>query len=194
MGKYWLMIGFNFTITNALELYTRMFANFPAFPMLAITALIFIIVITLNLDNNNTHFLYYGLNIILIGIICWTHGMNILNNIDSFWGVNLFKNVYFYLANMVLALLLISLILRNRKLDKGIKYITIVFYYLILVNLLLMLYMSNYLQNIMVLVVSNTYPMIYFGNMIAFVMYIALILYWLFFKKKIKKHRLGNHL
>ncbi len=194
MGKYWLMIGFNFTITNALELYTRMFANFPAFPMLAITALIFIIVITLNLDNNNTHFLYYGLNIILIGIICWTHGMNILNNIDSFWGVNLFKNVYFYLANMVLALLLISLILRNRKFDKGIKYITIVFYYLILVNLLLMLYISNYLQNIMVLVVSNTYPMIYFGNMIAFVMYIALILYWLFFKKKIKKHRLGNHL
>lgn len=188
------MISFNFTVANALDLYTRMFANFPAFPILAITALVFVIVIAFNLENKSTHFLFYGLNIILIGIICWTHGMNILNNIDSFWGVNLFKNVYFYLANMVLALILITIILRNNKLDKGIKYITIVFYYLILVNLLLMLYMSNYLQNIMLLVVSNTYPMIYFGNIVAFVMYAVLIIYWLFFMKKVKKHRLGNHL
>lgn len=188
------MINFNFTITNALELYTRMFVNFPAFPILAITALIFILVITFNLDNKNTHFLFYGLNIILIGIIVWTHGVNILNNIDTFFGANLFKNVYLYLTNMVLALIFISIILHNSKLNKNIKYIIIIFYYLILVNLLLMLYMSNYLQNIMILVISNTYPMIYFGNITAFTMYIVLIIYWLFFKKKVKKHRLGNHL
>lgn len=57
-GEYCLMISFNFTIANALDLYTKMFANFPAFPILAITTLVFIIVIAFNLENKSTHFYF----------------------------------------------------------------------------------------------------------------------------------------
>lgn len=184
----------NYSLTNALDLYMKMTTSFSTFFVFAVVCLIFVGIITFNLKTKNTNFLFLALNIILIGIILWTHGINIINNIDSFFTVNLYKNVYFYLANMVLSLIIISKILSSNRSSISIKYIVCLFYYLLLTNLLFMLYISNYLKNIMLLVVGNTYPMVYFGNMIAFLMYIVLIVYHFFYTKKIKKHRFGAHL
>ncbi len=184
----------NYSISNALELYTKMANNFSTFSIFAIVCLIFITIILINIDNKNTNFLYYALNLILIGIIIWTHGLNIINNLDSFLNINLYKNIYFYLANMVLSLIIITKVLSSNRNPKELKYIICFFYYLLLTNLLFMLYISNYLKNIMLFVIGNTYPMVYFGNILAFIMYIMLIAYLLFFSKKVKKHRFGAHL
>ena len=56
-----------------------------------------------------------------------------------------------------------------------------------------MIYISNYLQNVMIYVVGNTYPMVYFGNIISFILYGIILLYWIIFMKKKKIHRMENH-
>ena len=184
----------NYSIANAIELYTKMANNYTTFAVFALVCLIFVGILVFNVENKNTYFLFYALNLILVGIILWTHGINIVNNIDSFLTVNLYKNVYFYLANTVLSLIIITRVLSSNRKPKSLKYLIFLFYYLILTNLLFMLYISNYLQNIMLLVIGNTYPMVYFGNILSFIMYIILIIYLLFFSKKVKKHRFGAHL
>lgn len=188
------MINMEFTTLQALTTYIEMFSNFKYFPILALAALVFVIAVALNLKSNNSRILFLGLNIILAIIICFTHGINIINNIDTFFETNILKNVYFYLANMVICLIIISSSLKSKRIELSCKYLICVLYYFLLLNLIHMLYVSNYLKNIMLLVMPNTYPMVYFGNIVAFLIYALLILYWLFFMGKKKKHRLGNHL
>ena len=185
---------FNFTIGDAFRLYADMLINVKSFPIFAIAALVFVILIALNIENKNANFLYYLLNSILVGVIIYKYGKNIIDNLNSFIQLDIYRNIYFFLANTVVSLILITLILRNNRRPKQYKYFILVAYYLILVNSLFMLAMSHYLEYEHLMVLVNTYPMILFGNIASTVLYIIIIVYWLFFAKKIKKHRLGNHL
>jgi hypothetical protein len=184
----------NFTMKDAINLYARMITHIEALPFIALIAIIFVVIVTINLDNKNMRFLYLGMNLLLIVYIIFRFGMGILNHVDSFFSLTFMKNVYFYLANMVFALILICSIYRSARFEKSIKYMVSVFYLVILINLFIMLFMSDALSNNMVLILGNTYPMIYFGNIAAALMYGLLILYWLFVLPKRKKHRLGNHI
>ena len=95
---------------------------------------------------------------------------------------------------MIFALFLICGIYRSSRFEKSIKYITSFFYTVILINLFIMLFMSDALHNEMLLILGNTYPMIYFGNIAAMIMYGLLLLYWLFVIPKRRKRRMGNHI
>ena len=120
--------------------------------------------------------------------------MGILDHIDSFFSLTVLKNVYFYLANMIVALTLISGVYRSERFEKSIKYMVSVFYLVILINLYIMLFMSDALNHSMILILGNTYPMIFFGNIAACLMYLLLFAYWLFVLPKKKKRRMGNHI
>lgn len=188
------MTSINFTIKEALSWYLTMMGDGVAFTCFAIVSLIFTALITLNADNKNANFLVIGLHALIIGIICWFNGRNIVNNLDLLFKGNLFKNIYLYLVNMIVSLILIAHIYTSKNIPKGFKYVVLTLYFFLLLNLLFSIYMSNYLQNVMLLLLVNIYPMVLVGNILAFILYALYIIYILFYSKKKKKHRLGNHL
>ena len=184
----------NFTIGEAFRFYADMLVNVKSFPIFAIAALVFVILIALNIENKNANFLYYLLNSVLIGVIVYKYGYDIIKHLDSFISLDIYRNIYFFLANTIVSLVLITSILRNKRRPKEYKYCVLIGYYLILVNLIFMLAMSHYLEYEHLMVLVNTYPMIFFGNIASTILYAIIIIYWFFFAKKQKKHRLGNHL
>lgn len=188
------MTSVNYSLGNALNRYFELSKDFGSFLIFAVVCLIFVTLVIVNIDNKKADFIFYGLNITLIGIIIYTYGLKILDNIDSFINLDLYKNIYFYLTNMIISLLLISRVYSSKRIEKVFKRIVMIFYYLTIVNLLFMIYISNYLQNVMIYVVGNTYPMVYFGNIISFILYGIIGLYWFIFMKRKKVHRMGNHL
>lgn len=183
----------NYSLGKALTRYFELSKDFESFFIFAFVCLIFVVLIIVNIDNKKADSIFYGLNIVLIGIIIFTYGLKILDNLDSFFNFNLYKNIYFYITNMILSILVISWVYSCKRIEKVFKRIVIIFYYLTIVNLLFMIYISNYLQNVMIYVVGNTYPMVYFGNIISFILYGIILLYWIIFMKKKKIHRMENH-
>lgn len=184
----------NYNILDALKLYADMFINVKSFPIFAIAALLLVLVIGLNINNKNANFLYYIFNTIVIGVIVYKFGSNILDKIPTFFKADFYKNIYLYLTNIVISLILITSILKNKRRPNKYKYVILIFYYFILVNSLFMLSMAHYLNYDFLMVLVNTYPMVLIGNVASFGLYITIIVYWLFFSKKIKKHRFGSHL
>ena len=184
----------DYTFTDALGSYVTMASSYKTFPIFAIAGLVFVLLIAFNIENKNANFIFYGLNIILLGIIAYSNGMDILNNIDILLDGNIFKNMYFYLLNAFVALIVVSKIYSSKRVSSTYKYIVMVLYYLLIVNLFFMIYVSNYFKNIKLLVIGNVYPMVYFGNIVCFIIYGSIILNWLVIMPKKKKHRLGNHL
>ena len=184
----------NFTVSDAIKLYTRMITHIEALPFIALIAIIFAIIVAVNVDNKNMRFLHYGMNLLLIIYIIVKFGLGIVDHMDSFFSTKVLGNVYFYLANMIFALFLISGTFRSARIEKSVKYVVSVLYAIILINLFIMLFMSDALYHNVTLILGNTYPMIFFGNIAAVLMYVLLGLYWLFVLPKRKKHRLGNHI
>ena len=147
------------------------YVNFS--PLVALALLLFVIMIMININNRNMYFIFTGLNIIIILFIIWNHGINIIDNIDSFWNANIFKNIYFYLTNMIVSLLVVTSILQSKQYDNSVKYIVMVLYYFLLVDIVTMLFTSDALKKIVLIII---------------------LIYILCFKKKVSKHRLGDHL
>ena len=64
------MTSINFTFTDAISLYTKMFSNISAFTLIALAFVIFTIILMVNIDNSRMHFIFSALNILLIGYVC----------------------------------------------------------------------------------------------------------------------------
>ena len=184
----------NYSIVDALRLYADMFVNVKSFPIFAVVALLLVIIIGLNINSKNANFLYIIFNTVVIGIIVYKFGKDIIDKIPTFFNMKFYKNIYLYLANIIISLILITSILKNKRRPIKYKYVILIFYYFILVNSLFMLSMAHYLKYDFMMVLVNTYPMVFIGNVASFGLYIAIIIYWIVFAKKNKKHRLGNHL
>ena len=60
------MASVNFSYANAFELYTRMFSNISAFSLIALALLFFIIILMVNIENRNMHFIFTALNTLLV--------------------------------------------------------------------------------------------------------------------------------
>ena len=188
------MTSINYNLFDAFKLYADMFISVKSFPIFAALALLLILIIGFNINNKNANFLYYIFNTIVIGVILFKFVNDILDKFTTFFSPNFYKNIYLYLTNIIISLILITSILRNKRRPLKYKYVILIFYYFILVNSLFMLSMAHYLKYDFLMVLVNTYPMVLVGNLASFGLYITIIIYWLVFSKKTKKHRLGNHL
>ena len=188
------MTSINYNLVDAIKLYADMFVSVKSFPIFAILALIIVLIVGFNLNNKNANFLYYIFNTIVIGVILFKFGKDIPSKIPTFFSHRFYKNIYLYLTNIIVSLILITFILKSKRRPLKYKYVILVFYYFVLVNSIFMLSMAHYLSYDFMMVLVNTYPMVLMGNIVSFGLYITVIGYWLFFSKKQKKHRLGNHL
>lgn len=183
------MTSINFTLAEAISLYTSMFRDITAFSLITAAVVIYTILVLINIDNKEMNYVFIGLNVIILIFLFANHGMDTINNIDSFFNTNVLKNLYFYYFNTMFMLCLVTSILRNKRIEKSIKSMVIVVYGVSLINLFLVLYMSYVVNNNVIYILGNTFPMFYFGNISNIVIYGILLLYFLVAYKKVRKHR-----
>lgn len=188
------MIVVDRTFGQVIVGYTNFILEDKTFLIFALAALVFVIIVALNLENKNASFLFLGLNLVLMGIILVNYGVEIINNFDTFFSLNLYKNMYFFFFNSVVALGITNSIYKSKRFENGFKSIMLIIYYPLLTNLIYMISISNYFKDFELITFFNAYPMVYVGNIINFVLYGVLFFYWFFLMKKKKKRRLGNHL
>lgn len=188
------MVSVDRTLGQVINAYTNFMLEDKTFLIFALAALVFVIIVALNMEKNNVSFLFLGLNIIFIGIIVINFGSDIIKNCDTFLSADLYKNMYFFFFNSIIALGISSSIYKSKRCDKGFKTTMLIIYYPLITNLIYMISISNYFKDVELLTLFNAYPMVYVGNIICFILYGVLFLYWLFLMKKKKKRRLGNHL
>ena len=187
------MVYTKYSFMDALNLYAKMSAQYLTFPIFVVMGILLVLIIAFNMDNKNGNFIFIGLNIALTGVIIYSKGLDLVEHADILFN-SFIKNSYFYFVNTVISFIVVSRIIHSKRITKTFKNVSLGFYLLIIVNLMFTIYISNYLSNIDIMVAINTYPMVYFGNIISFGLYIALFLDWAVFMKKKKVHRLGNHL
>lgn len=178
----------NFDIADCFHLFFKQMKNISAYPLILLLTIVYTIILIVNFKNKKMHISMYILHGLLILIICVFFGSKIINNIDTFFRSDFIKNTYFYLFNMIISILLITRIIVSKRLKDIIKYICLLPYSLIMFFLLLFMYMSNVVNYNMLYIFGNTYPSVYFGNIISLILYIITFISWLFIIiKKYKK-------
>lgn len=122
-------------------------------------------------------YILIGVNVILLFLI----GKYYIGDIIKFEFSNPLNNIYFYLFNSIIFILLFSIQSILNKLDKY----DYVFNSIFLIFIGFSLFMTHYLNNITEIVIYNIYPMIKFGN-------ILILIYYIVFLTKIGYHVIIN--
>lgn len=138
--------------------------RYKIFFSIIISSIIFSIILYINKNRKITKYLILTINILLIILISHFY----INDILTFQYNNPINNIYFYFANTIIYLIVLSI-------KKEYKLIDFIFYGLSLINILFSLFMTNYLHNITAIVIANIFPMIKFGNIIYIIYYVVLL-------------------
>ncbi len=154
--------------------------------------LVYGIFIISNIDNKTVPFMVAFATIILVMYIGYRQGYYIFDKSDTFLD-GIADNPYFYLANMILALLLYIGAFSSTKYIKSEKILLTLCYLGVLLSLFIVLWSTSGLDIIDMNDAMSLRLTYYIGNMAALVMYLILISSKLFFGKKVVKHRMGPH-
>lgn len=166
----------NYGFIDTLKLLGNSF-NYNIFISIIISSIIFIVILFINKDKKIIKYLITIINIVLITIVCYFY----LKDILCFKFNNPINNMYFYFLNTIIYLILLMIKRRYNILD-------FIFYGLSLINILFSVFMTNYLNNVDLVVIGNTFPMIKFGNIIYIVYYIILLVKLIVGKINSKKY------
>lgn len=186
------MTSYNFSVSDAFNLYIKMFTNISALVLIAAVVIIYCVILLVNIKKSSMNYIFIIFNILVLLFLIANYGNDTLNNIDSFFDTNILKNIYFYYFNSMIYLCMSTSILKSKRIEDSIKSTSIFLYGITLINLLATLYMSYIVHNEALYVIGNTYPMYFFGNITMFLTYGLWLLYWLFVMKKVRKHRFEN--
>ena len=157
----------NYNIIDTLKLLKDAF-KYNVFYSIIISSTLLVILLILNKEKKITNYIVMGINIILIGLICYFY----IKDIFALNFVNPINNIYFYFFNSIIYLI-VWIIINFKTKYKKTNYI---FYGINLINILYSLFMTHYLNNIPLIVIGNIFPMIKFGNILYFVYYILLLI------------------
>ena len=157
----------NYNIIDTLKLLKDAF-KYNIFYSIIISSTLLVILLILNKEKKITNYIVMGINIILIGLICYFY----IKDIFTLNFVNPINNIYFYFFNSIIYLIVWTIINFKTKYKKT----NYIFYGISLINILYSLFMTHYLNNIPLIVIGNIFPMIKFGNILYFVYYILLLI------------------
>lgn len=164
-----------YTIAESLEYYISLILKYSVFPYIAVALIIFAILIHINFGTNGTFYLTLGAWILLIGTTFYFRGLDMINHIDSIFSFTLYRNIFFFYWNTILGMFIIHKCLNSNSLLKSSKQIILSFLVLISTNVIFSFYITEVVNNNLLLVLGNIYPMIIIGNLMLFLMYFYLI-------------------
>ena len=133
-------------------------------------------IIYLNRNSKIINYIISIINLLIIILIVYYYHNYILSNLVF---KHFDKNIYFYFLNSIIYLLLFNIYFYKKK-----SFI-VIHYLLCLSFIIFSLFMTNYLNNVHLIIIVNIYPMIVYGNYLYFIFYI--ILFVKCFKKLLTK-------
>ena len=160
----------NYGFIETLKLLGNAF-HYNIFISIIISFIILTIILYINKDKKIMKYIISIINIILVLLVCYFY----LKDILSFKFNNPINNMYFYFLNTIIYLIVLIVKRKYSILD-------FIFYGISLINILFSIFMTNYLNNINLVVIGNIFPMIKFGNII-YILYYLILLIKLIIKK-----------
>ncbi len=157
----------NYNFIETIKLFIICFKQ-PIFLALIVSMFIMLLLIIYNKDSKKIKYITLIINSLLSILLLFFY----LKNIISFRFNNPINNLYFYIFNSIIYMLLFSYI----SFKKNIKIIDYIFYSIFLIGILFSLYMTYYFNNSNILVIGNIFPIIKFGNILYIIYYIVLLL------------------
>ncbi len=172
------MYDIHYSLTEALENYHHLISDYSVFLYIFLAISVFGILIWINRKDKISFYFTLGAALLLIVMTFYFRRLELFNYIDTLFSGNFYKNLYFFHWNMIFCFIFMHVGLSSKKLTDFTKAIVIVFYVLLATNVTFQLYMSNVVGNSRLMVLGNTGAMIIVGNLISFLLYIYLFVYF----------------
>ncbi len=180
-------------ITEAFEKYLQLISDYPVFLFLFLAMLVFGFLLWINRNTKVTYYLTFSALLLYLVVIAFTRRLELFQNITTFFHGNFYQNMYFYYWNMAIVGYFLHANISSRRVADPKKGISILFFIVLATNAIYQLYLSQVVHQNAILILGNTYPLILFGNLLAFLYYLYLIIYFFVFYKKVKKHRFDKN-
>ncbi len=166
------------SLKEALGSYRELIGNYSVFGLITIAIILFTFLIWMN---RHTKISRYLLLMAVLGV-CLSlgilHFQELWSHFDTFLHLNFYQNPYVYYWNMLLVFSVLFLFLSSKNTKEKQKKWVLVLFSILLINAIFQLYITGVVQNHSLLVLGNTYPMIFVGNLLAFFSYLLLI-FWM---------------
>jgi hypothetical protein len=165
----------NTDLSKIVPNYLDLISNYPAFFLIVLAVLIYGVLIYVNLNSKATLYLTI---LGLVGAIAasfYFRGIDMFNNIKTIFTSKFYLNIYGFYWGAIIALLIMSLLLNNKKQNKSAKVVTLSFYIMIMINLIFSFYITGSMREYLLTLVNIT-PMIFIGNILILVLYIYLLI------------------
>jgi len=163
------MYDIHYSLTEALENYHHLISDYSVFLYIFLAISVFGILIWINRKDKISFYFTLGAALLLIVMTFYFRRLELFNYIDTLFSGNFYKNLYFFHWNMIFCFIFMHVGLSSKKLTDFTKAIVIVFYVLLATNV-------TFQPRLMVL--GNTGAMIIVGNLISFLLYIYLFVYF----------------
>ena len=154
----------NYNIIDTLKMFIDCM-RYNAMISIIISSIILCVLCILNKKFGK--YLILVINVIILFLI----GKYYIKEILSFNYSNPINNLYFYLFNSIIFIIVFSIETVFNSLDNYDYIFNSVFYIFISFTL----FMTNYLNNITLIVLYNTFPMIKFGNILMLIYYLTVL-------------------
>lgn len=172
------MYDVNYTLTEALENYQQMISDYSVFLFLFLAFSVFGFLLWINRKEKTTFYFTLGSLFLMIIMTIYFRKLELLTYITTIFTRNFYKNLYFYHWNMIVCFLLMHIQISSKKVTELTRFIVIVFFVILATNLSFQLYMSDYVGNSSIMVLGNTGSMIVVGNILSFLLYLYLIVFY----------------
>ncbi len=172
------MYDVHYTLAEALENYQQMISDYSVFLYIFLAISVFGILIWINKKTKTGFYLTLGSLLLLITMTFYFRKLEMFNYITTLFHGNFYKNLYFFHWNMIFCFLLMHIQISSKKITELTRGIVVVFFVLLATNVSFQLYMSDFVGNSRIMILGNTGSMIVVGNLLSFLLYVYLIIFY----------------
>lgn len=170
------MYSLGYHLKDAIELYGKSIGQYSSFFTILVAMIILAIVFVSNLSNRNNTMLTIIIEIICIFLTLYHFGFEIVNHLDSCLNSDFLNNICLYFVNTNIILIVLGSVFSGLYLDYKSRFILLIFYVIILGNLLFSLFISYVIDETLFITLGNIAPMILIGNILAIAAYLTLFI------------------
>ena len=171
------MYNINYSLNSALDLYGKCINDYPSFFTILIAMAVLGVVFFANLESGWNNFkLTVIIETACVFFTLYYFGLDIVNHFDTALNGNFMNNICFFFINTNIALIILGSVFSTSSIEYISKAILMIFYILLLGNLIFALFITYTLNQEIFITLGNIAPMIIIGNFIAVASYIILII------------------
>ncbi len=167
-----------YTLTEALENYQQMISDYSVFLSIFLAISVFGILLWINRKTKTGFYFTLGSFLLLTTMTFYFRKLEMFQYVTTLFHGNFYKNLYFFHWNMIFCFLFMHIQISSQKITELTRAIIIVFFVVLATNVSFQLYMSDFVGNSRIMILGNTGSMIVVGNLLSFILYLYLIVFY----------------